>query len=130
MEYTFFTAIGCKGYHSHEIITSFGYYKYRVKEFYEITCCYIKEKMNICSLCKKCVDCKKVLNITFFCDGIYERNRKRESCISHVTVRWHCFKHKFRGICSDTAGTTFVPFPLARNMQMKSGFFLKKKNFV
>ena len=59
LEHTFCTAIGCKGYHSHAKITIFGDYKYRVKEFYEITCRYVKERMNICSFCKKCVDCKK-----------------------------------------------------------------------
>ena len=59
-------AIGCKGNHSHENITFSGDYKYRIKEFYEIICCYVKERMDICSFCKICVDFRKVLNITFF----------------------------------------------------------------
>ena len=83
--------------------------------------------MNICSFCKKCVDCKKVLNITFFCDGIYERNRKRESCISHVTVRWHCFKHKFFRICLDPAGTGLVPFSYGEEHANENWLFKKEK---
>ena len=83
--------------------------------------------MNICSFCKKCVDCKKVLNITFFCDGIYERSRKRESCISHVTIRWHCFKHKFCRICLDTAGTTLVLFPYGKEHANEKWLFKKEK---
>ena len=66
LAHSFCTAIGCKGNHSHEKITFSGDYKYHIKEFYEITCCYVKERMDICSFCKKCVDCRKVLNITFF----------------------------------------------------------------
>ena len=63
--HSFCTEIGCKGNHSHEKITFSGDYKYRIKEFYEITCYYVKERMDICSFCKKCIDCRKVLNITF-----------------------------------------------------------------
>ena len=66
LAHSFRTAIGCKGNHSHEKIPFSGNYKYRIKEFYEITCWYVKERMDICSFCKKCVDCRKVLNITFF----------------------------------------------------------------
>ena len=66
LAHSFCTAIGCKSNHSHEKITFSGDYKYLIKEFYEITCCYVKERMDICSFFKKCVDCRKVLNITFF----------------------------------------------------------------
>ena len=38
LAHSFCTAIGCKGNHSHEKITFSGDYKYRIKEFYEITC--------------------------------------------------------------------------------------------
>ena len=53
LQFSFCTAIGCTGNHSHEKISIFGYYKYSVKEFYDITCCYVKEQMDICSYCKK-----------------------------------------------------------------------------
>ena len=49
LQFSFCTAIGCTGNHSHEKISIFGYYKYSVKEFYDITCCYVKERMDICS---------------------------------------------------------------------------------
>ena len=107
LQFGFRTAIGCKGNHSHEKISIFGHYKYRVKEFYEITCCYVKERMDICLYCKKCLDCKKVSNITFMCDFIYKRNSEREDCISHAVINWHCFKNAFCRICIDTAGTAF-----------------------
>ena len=38
LAHSFRTAIGCKGNHSHEKIPFSGNYKYRIKEFYEITC--------------------------------------------------------------------------------------------
>ena len=94
-----------QGNHSFEKITIFGHYKYRVKEFYEVTCCYVKERMDICSYCKKCLDCKKVSNITFAFDSIYKKNKEKEDCISHAVINWHCFKHAFCRICVDTAGT-------------------------
>ena len=34
--------------------------------------------------------------------------------VSHVVVRWHCFKHKFSRICLDTAGTMCIPFPYSQ----------------
>ena len=127
MEHTFCTAVGHKGNHSYEKITFNGDYKYQVKEFYKTTCCYVKERMNICSFCKKCVECKKVLNIRFFCEMTYERNRKREDCISHVTVCWHCFKYKFCRICLDTAGTIFVLFPYSQEHANEKWLFKKEK---
>ena len=127
MAHSFCSAISCEGNHSHEKITSSADYRYRIKEFYDITCCYVKERMDICSFCKKFIDCKKVLNITCFCDTIYERNRKREDCISHVVVRWHYFKHKFCRICLDTAGTTFVPFPYSQKHANEKWLFKKEK---
>ena len=127
MAHSFCTAIGCKCNHSHEKITFSGDHKYRIKEFYEITCCYVKERMDICSFCTKCVNFRKVLNITFFCDSIYERNRKRDDCISHVVVRWHCFKHKFCRICLDTAGTMCVPFPYSQEHANQKWLLKKEK---
>ena len=129
MAHSFCTAIGCKGNHSHEKITFSGDYKYRIKEFYEITCYYVKERMDICSFCKKCIDCRKILNITSFCDLIYERNRKRDNCISHVVVRWLCFKHKFRRICLDTVSTMCVPFPYSQEHANQKGLQKKKTWF-
>ena len=128
LAHSFCTGIGCKGNHSHEKINFSGDYKYRIEEFCEITCCYVKERMDICSFCKKCVDCRKV-SITSFCDSIYERNRKRDDCISHVVVRWHCFKDKICRICLVQSVQCAYHFLIARNIQIKSGF-LKKKNLV
>ena len=106
----FCSAIGCIGNHSHEEITILNRYRYSVKEFYNIAGCYINERMNVCSFCKKCIDCKKVLNIIFFRDMINDINKKSEDCINKVTVEYKCFKHKFCRICLETDGATFVSF--------------------
>ena len=127
LQFGFRTAIGCKGNHSHEKISIFGHYKYRVKEFYEITCCYVKELMDICLYCKKCLDCKKVSNITFMCDFIYKRNSEREDCISHAVINWHCFKNAFCRICIDTAGTAFVSFPYEEQNAKQKWLYKKEK---
>ena len=127
LQYGFCTAIGCKGNHSFEKITIFGHYKYRVKRFYEISCCYVKERMEICSYCKKCLDCKKVSNIAFACDYIYKRKKEREDCISHVVISWNCFKHAFCRICVDSAGTTFVSFPYNEQNAKQKWLYKKEK---
>ena len=106
----FCSAIGCIGNHLHEEVTILNRYRYSVKEFYNIAHCYINERMNVCSFCKKYIDCKKVLNIMFFRDMINDINNKREDCINKVTVEYKCFNHKFCRICLETDGTTFVPF--------------------
>ena len=106
----FCSAIGCIGNHLHEEITILNRYRYSVKEFYNIARCYINERMNVCSFCKKCIDCKKILNIIFSHDMINDINKKREDCINKVTVKYKCFKHKFCRRCLETDGTTFVPF--------------------
>ena len=127
LQYGFCTAIGCKGNHSFEKITIFGHYKYRVKEFYEITHCYVKEQMEICSYCKKYLDCKKVSNITFACDSIYKKNKEKEDCISHVVINWHCFKHAFCRICVDTAYTTFASYPYKEQNPRQKWLYKKEK---
>ena len=106
----FCSPIGCKGNHSYEEITILNRYRHTVKEFYNIARCYTDERMNVCSFCKKCIDCKKVLNIIFFRNMINDINKKREEYINNVTAEHKCFKHKFCRTCLETDGTIFVPF--------------------
>ena len=47
--------------------------------------------------------------------------------VSHVVVRWHCFKHKFSRICLDTAGTMCIPFPYSQEHADQKWLLKKEK---
>ena len=48
----------------------------------------------------------------------------------HITIRWHCFKHKFCRICLDTDGTKLVPFPYGQEHANEKWLFKKEELFL